>query len=157
MSVASPLTPKQQAIWGLLRLGLSRAEVAEKLRSSRQYVHQVAQVAEAKIAKAMLDVAQTAQLQVKRIDAPNGILLAHDPVLRSNVVITYTNKNGMRLWHWHTRLDHLQDPEAMEEVRAYLLNEAQERGLTLTPEEQRLHPAKLAHLLFSRLIPGLTP
>jgi hypothetical protein len=151
-----PLTPKQRAIWGMLRLGLSANDIAERLESSRQYVHQVSLIAEAKISKTLLAVAQTAQLQIRRMDAPNGILLAYDPARQAQVIITYTTKNGVRIWDWHSRIEDIQDVSHMAEVRAYLLNEAEERGLPLTAKEKELHPAKLAQLIFSRLVPGLT-
>jgi hypothetical protein len=35
------------------------------------------------------------------------------------------------------------------------MDEAGERGIELTEEERSLPPSKLAHSLFSRLIPGL--
>jgi hypothetical protein len=155
MSLSSPLSVKQQAVWGMLRRGLSPGQVADELQSSRQYVHQVAVVAEAKIAKTLMEVAQSAHWQVRRMDATNGVLLAYDPALRSNIVITYTNKNGVRIWHWYERVDEIKDLSYMEEVREYLLNEVEERNLKLSAEEKRLHPAKLAQLVFSRLLPEL--
>jgi hypothetical protein len=70
-------------------------------------------------------------------------------------VITYTNKNGVRIWHWYERVDEIKDVSYMEEVREYLLNEVEERNLKLSAEEKRLHPAKLAQLVFGRLLPEL--
>ena len=140
----------------MLRIGLSPLQIAEKLRTSRQYVHQVTLAAEAKIGKTLMEVAQASHLQVKRMDGSNGVLLAFDPALRSDVIITYTNRNGVRIWHWYDRIEDIKDQSYVEEVREYLLNETLERGIKLTSEEMRLHPAKLAQLIFSRLIPGLS-
>lgn len=157
MSLASPLSPKQRAIWGLMRTGLSPREIAERLKASRQYVHQVAHVAEAKISRTLMEVAQSANLQVKVVDSKNGVLLAYDPALTSNVVITYTNKNRVRIWHWYERIKDIKDKKYINEVRGYLLNEAEERNIKLTPGEKKMHPARLARLIFSKLIPGLEP
>lgn len=113
-------------------------------------------MAEAKITKTLLGVAQSSNLQVKRMAGALGILLAYDPARRENVVVTYTNKNGVRVWHWYEHPETVKDRAFLEEVRAYLLNEAEERGIKLTSEETRLHPGELAQLLFSRLLPGVT-
>jgi hypothetical protein len=37
------------------------------------------------------------------------------------------------------------------------MDEAEERGVSITEEEKRLPPAKLAHTIFSELIPWLKP
>ena len=155
MSLTFPLSGKQRTVWGLMWRGLSPAEIAENLGTSRQYVHQVLLAAESKISRTLMDMAQSANLQIKRIDSKSGILLAYDPALSSNVVITYTNKNGVRIWHWYEKIQDIKDLSYINEVRAYLLNEAEERGIKLTSDQKTMHPAKLAHLIFSRLISGL--
>ena len=155
MSLTFPLSEKQRSIWGLMWRGLSPAEISEKLGTSRQYVHQVLLTAESKISRTLMDVAQSASLQIKRIDSKNGILLAYDPALSSNVIITYTNKNGVRIWHWYEKIEDIKDVSYINEVRAYLFNEAEERGIKLTIDEKRMHPAELAHVIFSKLISGV--
>ena len=38
-----------------------------------------------------------------------------------------------------------------------LLAEAEERGVRVSEEEKRLPPSRLAHVIFSKVIPGLPP
>lgn len=45
----------------------------------------------------------------------------------------------------------------VERCRRRLLDEAEERNVQLSAEERELPPSRLAHLIFSRVIPGLTP
>ncbi len=155
MSIYSPLSSKQRIIWDLIRSGLSAKEIANNLKTSRQYVHQVATLADAKVSEALLSVARSANLQVKMVDARSGVLLGYDPVLSSKTLVTYTKKYGVRIWHWYKRIEDIKDPSYMEEVREYLLNEVKERGMTLSPEEKKMHAAKLAQIVFERLIEGL--
>jgi transcriptional regulator len=150
-----PLSVKQKTIWGLRWKGSSAGEIANELGTSRQYVHQVLIAAESKVSRTLMDVAQSASLQIKKIDPKNGVLLAYDPILKSNSVITYTNKNGIRIWHWFDRIEDIKDQSYADEVRSYLLNEADERRIKLTGEERNLHPARLARLIFGRLIQEL--
>ena len=154
-SLMFPLSSKQRTVWGLRWKGRSPPEIADELGTSRQYVHQVLLAAESKISRTLIDVAQSASLQIKKIDPRNGVLLAYDSLIGSNSVITYTNKNGVRIWNWYDRIEDIKDQSYVAEVRNYLLNEADERGIRLTEEDRNLHPAKLARLIFGKLIPGL--
>lgn len=155
LSIYSPLSSKQRVIWDLVRSGLSVKEIAGRLKTSRQYVHQVATVADAKVSEALLSVARSANLQVKMVDARSGVLLGYDPALASKTLVTYTKKYGVRIWHWYERIEEIKDPSYMYEVREYLLNEAKERGMTLSREEEKMHPAELARIVFEKLIAGL--
>ena len=139
----------------MIRSGLSAKEIAAKLKTSRQYVHQVANLADAKVTEALLSVARSSNLQVRTVDARNGVLLGYDPVLSSKTLVTYTKKYGVRIWHWYERIEDIKDSSYIDEVKEYLLNEAKERGITLSPNEEKMHPAKLARLVFERLIAGL--
>ena len=138
-----------------MRSGLSAKQIGERLKTSRQYIHQVATLADAKVSEALLSVARSANIQVKMVDARSGVLLGYDPTLASKTLVTYTKKYGVRIWHWYERIEDIKDPSYIDEVRAYLLNEADERGITLTEEEKRAHPAELARVVFERLIAGL--
>src|SRR5712692_5612448 len=84
MSLMFPLSGKQKTIWSLRWKGNSPSEIASELGTSRQYVHQVLLAAESKVSRTLLEVAQGANLQIKKVDPRNGVLLAYDPILKSN-------------------------------------------------------------------------
>jgi len=154
-SFASPLSSKQKTIWGLASRGTPIAAIAEKLKTSRQYVNQTRLAAEAKISRALLDVAQVNELQVIRLNAKDAILLGYQPFLKQKAIVTYTTRHGMKVWYWHEHPEEITDQEFLKQTREYLLEIAGERGMQLEISEN-LHPAALAKEIFSKLLPGLT-
>jgi hypothetical protein len=69
------------------------------------------------------------------------------------VFITFTPKRGVRVWNWVERPDEVRDRALLEDARNYLLELADRNGVALTSQEKMLHAAKLAQLVFSRLVP----
>jgi hypothetical protein len=155
--MAYPLTQKQGMAWALLQDGLSPIQIAKRLRTSRQYVHQTLRTAEAKISKSLLEMGRLNGLEIRAVRPEKGILLGYHPLLKRNVVVTYTTRNGMRVWYWYDNPHEVRDEKLLREAREYLLSEAAERGLRLSPEQRALHPAKLAQVVFSALLPEVRP
>ncbi|MCW4017414.1 MAG: hypothetical protein NWF00_01815 [Candidatus Bathyarchaeota archaeon] len=154
-SFASPLSPKQMAVWSLTSAGNSIAAIAKKLKTSRQYVNQTRLAAEAKISKALLEVAQVNELQVTRLNTKNAILLGYHPTLNRKAVVTYTTSHGIKVWYWHdTPEEETLSEDFLRQTREYLLQVAKERGIGIADAEA-MHPAKLANQIFTRLIPEL--
>jgi hypothetical protein len=154
-SFASPLSAKQMTVWSLTSAGISISAIADKLKTSRQYINQTRLAAEAKISKALMDVAQVNELQVTKLNAKDAILLGYHPALKRQAVVTYTTSHGMKVWYWHD------DPEEeklsedfLRQTREYLLQVAKERGIEVA-DADKMHPAKLAQAIFSELIPEL--
>ena len=154
-SFASPLSLKQMTVWSLASKGTSIIAIAEKLKTSRQYVNQTRLAAEAKISKALLDVAQVNELQVIKLKPNEAILLGYHPSLKRKAIVTYTTKHGMKVWYWHDNPEeeHLNE-NFLKQTRQYLLDIAAERGVEVQGAE-KLHSAKLAQAIFSELIPDL--
>lgn len=127
--------------------------MAYKLKTSRQYVNQTKQTIEAKLSKALLEVARLNDLQIIRLYQENAILLGYHPGLNRKAVITYTTNHGIKVWYWYDTPEEVTNEDFLRETREYLLEIACERGIEL--EEKTMHPAKLAHIVFSKLIPEL--
>ncbi|MCW4009995.1 MAG: hypothetical protein NWF05_05180 [Candidatus Bathyarchaeota archaeon] len=153
-SFATPLSPKQMAVWSLTTAGNSIAAIAEKLKTSRQYVNQTRLAAEAKISKALLEVAQVNELQVTRLNAKNAVLLGYHPALKRKAVVTYTTSHGIKVWYWHDNPEEVTDPAFLNQIKQYLLDIAKERGIEIENTDN-IHPSRLAHQIFSKLIPEL--
>ncbi len=154
-SFASPLSPKQMAVWSLTSAGNSIAAIAEKLKTSRQYINQTRLAAEAKISKALLEVAQVNELQVTRLNAQNAVLLGYHPALNRKAVVTYTTSHGIKVWYWHDNPEEeTLSEDFLQQTREYLLQVAKERGIQIEGA-QEMHPAKLATQIFGQLIPEL--
>jgi hypothetical protein len=135
-------------------MGLSAATIAEKLQTTRQFVNQTKLAAEAKLSATLLDVAQANDLQVTKLYPKAGILLAFHPALKRKAILTYSTNFGIKVWYWHDNPEEVTDQAFLNQTRQYLMDIAKERGIEVEGID-KLHPAKLAHIIFSKLIPEL--
>jgi hypothetical protein len=152
--IASPLSQSQKTIWALLGTGLSVTSIAEKLKTTRQYVNQTRLTTQAKLATTLLEVAAVNDLQVTKLNPKQAILLGYHPTLKRKAIITYTTSHGLKVWYWHDNPEEVTDTAFLNQTRQYLIDIAKERGIEIEGSEQ-IHPAKLAHKIFSQLIPEL--
>jgi len=142
------------AIWSMLTEGLSVSAIADKLNTTRQYVNQTRLTAEAKLSTTLLEVARTNDLQVTRLYPKQAILLGYHPALKRKAIVTYTTSHGLKVWYWHDSPEEVTDTAFLNQTRQYLLDIAKERGIEI-PNAEKTHPARLAHLVFCKLIPEL--
>jgi hypothetical protein len=153
-SVSSPLSQSQKDIWALISTGLSVTKIADKLKTTRQYVNQTRLITEAKLSSTLLDVAQVNDLQITKLYPKQAILLGYHPTLKRKAIITYTTSHGLKVWYWHDNPEEVTDTTFLNQTRQYLLDIAKERGIEIESAES-IQPAKLAHIIFSKLIPEL--
>ena len=153
-SIASPLSSNQMAVWSLLTKGFSVSAIADKLNTTRQYVNQTRLTAEAKLSTTLLEVARTNDLQVTRLYPKQAILLGYHPALKLKAIVTYTTSHGLKVWYWHDKPEEVTDTAFLNQTRQFLMDIAKERGIDI-PDAEKIHPAKLAHLVFCKLIPEL--
>jgi hypothetical protein len=153
-SVSSPLSQSQKAVWSLISTGLSVTKIADKLKTTRQYVNQTRLMAEAKLSTTLLEVAQVNDLQVTKLYPKQAILLGYHPALKLKAIITYITSYGLKVWYWHDNPEEVTDTTFLNQTRQYLIDIAKERGIEIEGAE-KIHPAKLAHLIFCQLIPEL--
>jgi hypothetical protein len=149
---ASPLSQKQKIIWSLTCKGLSVANVANRLKTSRQYVNQTRQTAEAKLSKALMEVARVNDLQVTQLHPKEALLIGYHPVLKRKAVVTYTTSHGIKVWYWHDNPEEETNQGFLKQTREYLLDIAKERDLEIE-DATTIHPAKLARIVFRKLAP----
>jgi hypothetical protein len=154
-SLSSPLSQQQKTVWSLLSKGLSITAIAEKLETTRQFINQTKLAAEAKLATTLMEVAQTNDLQVTRLYPKEAILLGYHPALKRKAIVTYSTNYGIKVWYWHDNPEEVTDSTFLNQIRQYLIDIARERGIEIEGCEN-IHPAKLAHMIFSKLIPELT-
>src|SRR5665647_1999241 len=153
-TLASPLSQKQKTVWSLLSKGFSIVSIAEKLNTTRQFINQTKLSAEARLSTTLLDVAQANDLQITKLYSQQGILLGYHPALKRKAILTYSTNYGIKVWYWHDNPQEVTDSAFLNQTRHYLLDIAKERGIEIG-EAEKIHPAKLAHLIFSQLIPEL--
>jgi len=132
-------------------------KIAKELGTSRQFVHQTLNAADAKVSGLLTEAARANRIEVQAMDIRNGVLTGYHRGLEKQAVISYSAKHGVQVWYWYENPGACQACELTQQCRDYLLDEAEERGIALTREEKRLPPDRLAHLVFSRLIPSVKP
>lgn len=157
MSFRSLLAPRQKIVWSLRRSGLEPVEIAKKLNASRQFVHQTLNAADAKLSGLLTEEARASRIEIQHLDVKSGILVGYHRGLGTRAVISYSGEHGVQVWYWHENAEACKACELLHQCKSYLLDEARERGIPLAPNEMEMLPAKLAHVVFSRLIPGLRP
>jgi hypothetical protein len=153
-SISSPLSQSQSIIWQLLSEGLTVTNIADKLKTTRQYVNQTRLTAEAKLQSTLLEVAAVNDLQVTKLYPKQAILLGYHPTLKKKAIITYTTSHGLKVWYWHDNPEEVTDTAFLNQTRQYLIDIAKERGIEIENAD-KIHPAKLAHQVFCQLIPEL--
>ena len=151
-SIASPLSQQQKTVWSLISKGFSVSAIADKLKTTRQYVNQTRLTAEAKLSTTLLEVAQANDLQVTRLYPKEAILLGYHPALKRKAIITYSTNHGIKVWYWHDNPEEVTNAEFLRQTREYLVDMAKEKGIEIE-DAANIHPAKLAHVLFSKLVP----
>jgi len=151
-SLSSPLSQSQKAVWSLASKGFAVSKIAEKLNTTRQYVNQTRLTAEAKLSTALLEVAQANDLQVTRLNPKEAILLGYHPALKRKAIVTYSTIHGIKVWYWHDNPEEVTNEDFLRQTREYLLDIAKERGIEVEGVAE-IHPAKLAHVIFSKLVP----
>jgi hypothetical protein len=151
-SLTSPLSQKQKTVWLLIRKGLSVSAIADRLSTTRQYVNQTRLTAEAKLSTTLLEVAHANDLQVTRLYPKEAILLGYHPALKRKAIVTYSTSYGIKVWYWHDTPEEVTNEEFLRQTREYLLGLARERGIEME-DAADIHPAKLAHIIFSKLVP----
>ena len=150
--LSSPLSQKQKTIWSLIHKGFSVSAIADKLSTTRQYINQTRLTAQAKLSTTLLDVAGANDLQVVKLYPKKAILLAYHPGLKRKAIITYTTSHGIKVWYWHDHPEEITNQQFLQQTRKYLLDVANEQGLEFE-DTGDIHPAKLAHIIFSKLVP----
>jgi hypothetical protein len=151
---AAPLSQKQAMVWSLMKKGHSVAAIAEKLKTTRQFVNQTKLAAEAKLSGALMDAARANQIQVTSTYPKMGVLLGYHPGLKRRAIVTYSARLGIKVWYWFDNPEEVTDREFLRQTRGYLLELADERGLEVKGAGE-IHPAALAKLVFAELIPEL--
>jgi hypothetical protein len=56
------------------------------------------------------------------------------------------------VWYWHDNPEEVTNQEFLRQTREYLLDLAKERGIEVEGTAE-MHPAKLATMIFSKLVP----
>ena len=148
------LTTRQLDIWDLNRRGETRAKIGERFGFTRQAVYDALKVSLSKVENALRHTAEASSIEIIRIDPTNGILLGVMPLNSSKVIITFSKKHGVQTWHYEE--PNCNKCKYTKRCAERLLDEAEERGIELSTDQRIMPPSRLAHTIFSKLIPELS-
>jgi diketogulonate reductase-like aldo/keto reductase len=109
-------------------------------------------MAEAKLSTTLLEVARANDLQVTKLYPKEAILLGYHPALKRKAIVTYTASHGIKVWYWHDNPEEITNEDFLKQTREYLLDIAKERGVEVE-DAAKMHPAKLADIIFCKLVP----
>lgn len=140
------LTPRQKLIWDLKRKGFSEVGVARELKVTRQTIHKALDSANSKVCMALEEAAKINKIRVKLVDPARGILAGYSPNFKTEVLITFSAKNGVQVWYEHE--GDCKNCDQLQVCKEFLISEAKERNIKLPESANSLSPSKLAELLF---------
>ena len=148
------LTDRQLEIWRLLLRRFSKAEIGRRLGVTRQAVHDAEGIITPKVDGALQHAADANMLDVLYVNSRKGVLLGYSPSTKERVIVTFSATNGVQTWHY-------QQPDCgvcewVDRCRDRLIQEAAERDVSLPEDMTSLPPSKLAHHIFSQIIPELS-
>jgi transcriptional regulator with XRE-family HTH domain len=93
------LTPKQRKYWGLRRSGLTQADISRKMEVTRQTVNKTFIAIDSRVSKALLEAAQINRVEISRLDQEKGFLIGRSPSFGMDVLITFSERNGIQIWY----------------------------------------------------------
>jgi hypothetical protein len=97
-----------------------------------------------------LEAAQVNRVEISRVDPEKGFLLGRSPSLGMDVLVTFSDRNGILVWYrgeggcaecsWRSR------------CKQNLLMEAEDRGIELPEDAAAMEPSQLAETLFNTIM-----
>lgn len=144
------LTPKQRKYWSLRRKGLSQAEISRMMGVTRQTVNKTFDAIDSRVSKALLEAAEISRVEVSRVDPKKGFLLGRSPSLGVDVLVTFSDRNGIQVWYRGE--GGCSECSWRNSCREKLLVEAEERGIELPEGAEAMEPSKLAEILFKKIV-----
>ena len=142
------LTPKQVSIWSLRRKGVPQAEIARRFNIRRQGVNHSILSIDSKVAKALVEAARVNKLDIRKIDSKNGILEAYSPAHKIPAIVSFSESNGVQVWYlYEGKCSTCNRNQACTQM---LRAEAEERGIKLANQDEKLPPTLLAKRIFSQ-------
>ena len=143
------LTLKQRKYWGLRRNGLTQADISRKMDVTRQTVNKTFIAIDSRVSKALLETAQINRIETNRLDQEKGYLLGRSPSFGLDVLITFSERNGIQIWYKGE--SGCSKCTGRKSCKRTLLIEAEDRNIQLPEKAGDMEPSKLADILFKKI------
>ena len=130
--------------------GLTQADISRKMDVSRQTVNKAFNAIDSRVSKALLDAAQVNRVEISRLDPEKGFLVGHSPSLALDVLITFSERNGIQVWYRGE--SDCAECKVRSNCKQKLLIEAEDRGIQLPEKTSAMEPSELAEVLFKKIL-----
>jgi hypothetical protein len=117
---------------------------------TRQTVNKTFNAIDSRVSKALLDAAQVNRVEISRLDTEKGFLLGRSPSLGMDVLITFSERNGILVWYRGE--GGCLECSWLSSCKQNLLMEAKDRGIPLPEKAEDMEPSKLAEILFTTIM-----
>ena len=144
------LTQTQKTIWDLKNTGLNESGIARKLCVTRQTVHKALDIANSKVLESLKETAKINNIKIESVDPLTGVLVGYSVHFKTQALITFSAKNGIRTWYKHE--GDCKKCEQSQICKQTLLEEAKERNLQLPNNIESILPSEFANILFIKLL-----
>jgi transcriptional regulator with XRE-family HTH domain len=144
------LTTKQRKYWGLRRRGLTQADISRKMEVTRQTVNKTFNAIDSRVSKALLEAAQINRIEITRLDPELGYLIGRSPSLALEVLITFSERNGIQVWYKGE--SDCSECAGRNSCMQKLRIEAEDRGIKLPEKAEDKEPSELADILFKKIL-----
>ncbi len=144
------LTPKQRKYWSMRLNGLTQADISRKMDVTRQTVNKAFAAIDSRVSKALLDAAQVNRIEISRLDPEKGFLVGRSPSLGLDVLITFSERNGIQLWYRGE--SDCAECNVHNSCKQKLFIEAEDRNIQLPEKADDKEPSELADILFKKIL-----
>ena len=144
------LTPLQRKYWRLRRSGLTQADISREMDVTRQTVNKTFNAINSSVTKALLEAAQVNRIEISRVDPEKGFLLGRSPSLGMDVLVTFSDRNGILVWYRGE--GGCSDCSWRSSCRQKLLMEAEDRNIPLPDNAEQMEPSQLSETLFKKIM-----
>ena len=141
------LTTRETEIWNLRKHIPNQSEIGRKLNISRQAVNLALISIEDKMERTFNETLHTNNLEPHKMNLVDGVMEAFSPAYQLPVIVSLSNINGLKVWYLYEGKCSKCNLE--RSCRKTLLDEAEEREVPLSQDEQRMEPTKLALTVYS--------
>ncbi len=140
-------------MWESRRAGAKLEAIGRKFGVTRQAVCRALHISGKKIKTTFSELAETYKILPEKIDTEKGFLKGYSQVLGSDVLLVYSNDQGVQLWYKSS--DKCDGCRQADSCRENLTMHAGRLGVSFSEAEAAMAPARLAQIIFQRAWPGI--
>ncbi|UCH01392.1 MAG: hypothetical protein JSV20_05795 [Candidatus Bathyarchaeota archaeon] len=128
---------------------MTHAEISREMDVTRQTVNKTFNTVDARVSKALLEAAQVNRVEISRVNPEQGFLLGHSPSLRMDVLVTFSDRNGILIWYRGE--GGCSECSLQRSCKQKLLIEVEDRDIQLPEEAEEMEPSQLVETLFNKI------